>query len=62
MTEPTDWMAYRKCPICRRVCGEPCYSTSSRIIDGQPDGVRTDLEVPHVARRLRVGPKALKVA
>lgn len=49
-----DWLAYRRCRICQAVTGRPCTSHSREIIDGQPDGVRTDLDRPHKGRRLRV--------
>lgn len=56
MTQPvTDWDLYRKCSvICRAEIGEPCFTTSSRIVNGQPDRVRTVLERPHSSRKLRV--------
>ncbi len=54
MTQPvTNYLLYRKCPICQRASGNPCRSASGRIVDGQPDGIPTDLEYPHKARRLR---------
>ena len=54
MTQPvTNWIAYRKCPICLRMTGNACVSKSGRIVGGQPDGVLTELEHPHNARKLR---------
>lgn len=55
MTQPmTDWSAYRKCSqVCRAPMGEPCFSLSGRIANGRPDGVRTLLDTPHKARKLR---------
>jgi hypothetical protein len=53
---PTDWNDYRKCSqICRAETGEPCTSTSGKIVGGQTDGVRTPLAAPHKARKLRKG-------
>ena len=50
----TDWNAYRKClQICRAEIGEPCFSRSGKVVNGQPDGVRTDLDTPHKARKRR---------
>lgn len=50
-----DWNDYRKCSqICRAETGEPCVSMSGKIVDGQPDNVRTALAVPHKARKRRV--------
>lgn len=46
---------YRKCSqICRAAAGEPCFSLSGKIVNGQPDGVRTVLAAPHTFRKLRV--------
>lgn len=55
MTQPvTNWGLYRKCiRICRAPIGEPCFTVSSRIVNGQPDRVRTPLEEPHTSRLLR---------
>lgn len=51
----TDWSAWRACGICRTPLGEPCRALSGRIVAGQPDGVRTALEVPHRGRKRRTG-------
>jgi hypothetical protein len=52
--ELTDWTQYRKCSqICRAPIGRPCVSMSGKVVGGQPDGVRTELTVPHKARKLR---------
>jgi hypothetical protein len=50
-----DWSAYRACSVCRVELGRPCRSASGRIVGGQPDGIATELEHPHVARKLRAG-------
>jgi hypothetical protein len=50
-----DWSAYRACSVCRVELGRPCRSASGRIVGGQPDGIATELEHPHVARKLRTG-------
>lgn len=50
----TDWSLYRACSqVCRAKMGEPCFSLSGRVVDGQTDNVRTYLAVPHLARKLR---------
>lgn len=50
----TDWSAYRACTqVCRAPIGKPCVSLSGRIVGGRPDGVRTELTIPHKARKLR---------
>lgn len=50
----TDWNRYRKCSqVCGVEIGEPCRSLSGRIINGRPDGVRTELAYPHKTRKLR---------
>jgi hypothetical protein len=49
-----DWSEYRKCSqVCRAPMGEPCFSLSGRVVDGQPDGVRTILSQPHHGRLRR---------
>lgn len=49
---PNDYPdRYLQCPICRVVAGDPCRSRSGRVAGGQPDGVETLLERPHVARK-----------
>lgn len=48
-----DWNDYRKCPVCKAPTGEPCCSLSGRIVNGRPDGVRTDLGLPHTLRQKR---------
>ena len=54
--EPTDWGRYRKCSqACGAEMGKPCVSRSGRVVAGRPDGVRTELAVPHKARKLRKG-------
>lgn len=54
MTQPvTDWDLYRKCPIDRAPTGKPCFSQSTRIVNGVPDGIRNILEHPHNARRVK---------
>lgn len=55
MTQPvTDWDRYRRCiRICLAPIGEPCFTTSGRIVNGRPDRVRTPLEAPHPSRLLR---------
>jgi hypothetical protein len=55
MTQPlTDWDLYRKCNlICRAPSGQPCFTVSGRIVNGRPDGARTDLEHPHTSRKMR---------
>jgi hypothetical protein len=59
MTQPvTNWMQYRKCPICQKACGNPCISQFSRIANGQPVGPSVELEHPHNARRRRSLPSA----
>ena len=54
MTEPVDWLLYRKCPVCQIGTGNPCVARSGRIVAGRPDGVRRALDHPHTLRRLRV--------
>jgi hypothetical protein len=49
------WDDYRQCPTCRRPTGSACVSQSGRVVLGRPDGVETELEHPHVARRRRAG-------
>lgn len=50
----TDYpVGYRSCPICKAKLGEPCRSRSGRIVNGRPDGVITELDYPHVARKRR---------
>ena len=55
MTQPvTDWNLFRKCiRVCRAPIGQPCFTTSSRIINGRPNRVPAFLEFPHNARLLR---------
>lgn len=50
-----DWDAYRQCPTCRRETGRPCVSQSGRVLSGRPDGMETELEHPHAARKRRTG-------
>lgn len=46
---------YRACSqVCRAPLGQPCISLSGKVVDGRPDGVRTELAKPHKARKLRV--------
>lgn len=48
----TDWGLYRKCSqVCRAARGKPCVAMSGRIAGGRPDGVRTELSVPHKSRK-----------
>jgi len=55
----TNWDDYRACSqVCRAPMGKPCFSLSGRVVNGQPDGVRTELSVPHAARKRRTGRKA----
>lgn len=44
---------YRACGICKTPLGQKCRSLSGRIIDGRPDGVATELDHPHKARKRR---------
>jgi len=61
VTQPvTDWLLYRKCPVCQCGTGTPCRSASGAIVNGQPDGKRTSLEHPHKARRRRSVPKVAR--
>jgi hypothetical protein len=54
MAELIDWNDYRKCSqICRAKIGEPCFSLNGTVVNGQTDGVRTPLAVPHKARKRR---------
>ena len=55
MTQPvTDWNLYRKCSqVCGAETGEACVSLSGLIVGGQPDKIRTELEHPHLSRKLR---------
>lgn len=54
-----DWDEYRKCSqVCGADIGQPCTSLSGRVVDGRPDGVRTPLDRPHIARKKRVPRKA----
>lgn len=49
---PADYpAAYLLCTICRVVAGAPCRSRSGTVAGGQPDGVSTNLERPHLARK-----------
>jgi len=49
-----DWSEYRKCSqVCRAEMGEPCFSLSGTVVNGQTDGVRTVLAAPHNARKRR---------
>lgn len=50
-----DWSAFRACPVCRVAIGAACRSASGRVVGGQPDGISTALEHPHVARKRRAG-------
>lgn len=57
--EPVYPDDYRKCSqVCRAEMGEKCFSLSGKIVEGQPDSIRTYLDRPHMARRLRVRRKA----
>ena len=50
------WADYRACSqVCRAPMGEPCFSLSGRVVNGQPDGVRTFLDEPHKGRLRRTG-------
>lgn len=60
MSEPVDWLAYRKCRVCQRGTGNPCIARSGRIVGGRPDGVARDLAEPHTARRMRSQRRARK--
>ncbi len=52
--EAVDWSEYRKCSqVCRAPMGEPCFSLSGTVVDGQTDGIRTELDHPHVFRKRR---------
>lgn len=51
--ELVDWDRYRQCTTCRAPGGQACFSLSSRIIDGRPDGPAQLLQRPHASRRLR---------
>jgi hypothetical protein len=54
MTPPTDWSLYRKCSqVCFAEIGKPCVSLSGTIVAGRPDEVRTELDRPHLSRKLR---------
>jgi hypothetical protein len=50
--DPDD---YRKCETCGAVTGVLCVSLSGRVAAGRPDGIRTPLPWPHVARPRRKG-------
>lgn len=50
--DPDD---YRKCTTCGAATGTLCASQSGRVAGGQPDGIRTLLPRPHVARQRRAG-------
>jgi hypothetical protein len=50
-----DWSAYRACPVCRVPMGAACRSASGRVVDGHPDGISTELEHAHAARKRRSG-------
>jgi hypothetical protein len=50
-----DWDGYRMCPTCRRATGVPCVALNGTIAGGQPDGVVSELEHAHAARRRRSG-------
>lgn len=45
--------SYRACTICKVPLGKKCVSRSGKIVDGRPDGVVTELEHPHNARKRR---------
>jgi len=48
-----DWNDYRKCSqICGMPTGKACVSMSGTIVGGRPDGIRTELLIPHKARKL----------
>jgi hypothetical protein len=51
----TDWAAWRMCPVCKAPSGEPCYSLSGKIVNGQPDWMPTVLMDPHRTRQARTG-------
>lgn len=56
MSEAVDWDRYRKCSqVCQAETGKPCFSLNGRVVGGQPDGVVTPLDHPHVSRKLRTG-------
>lgn len=44
---------YRACPVCKTAISTACVSLSGRVVDGRPDNVRTELWLPHKARKLR---------
>lgn len=46
---------YRACSqVCGAALGERCFSLSSNVANGRPDGVRTYMPQPHTTRKLRV--------
>lgn len=54
--EPTNWDDFRKCStVCGAETGEPCFTTSSSIANGRPDGIKHILDGPHNARKRRTG-------
>lgn len=51
-----NWDDYQKCSqVCRAEIGKACFSLSGMVVNGQPDGVVTELDHPHVSRKLRKG-------
>jgi hypothetical protein len=54
------WAEYRACPICRSASGVACCALNGAVVGGVPDGVRTDLRVPHAARQRRTSREARK--
>ena len=54
MDKIIDWHGYRKCSqVCGMPTGKPCVSLSGTVVGGRPDGIRTELAIPHKARKLR---------
>jgi hypothetical protein len=49
-----NWDDYRKCSqICGMPTGQACVSVSGTIAGGRPDGIRTELDMPHQSRKRR---------
>lgn len=55
VTPEYDADDYRKCRTCGAATGAFCVSQSGRVVGGLPDGIRTPLPRPHVARQRRAG-------
>lgn len=49
------WANYRACPVCKTPLGVACVSLSGMVVNGRPDGVRTELGAPHKSRKRRSG-------